>query len=212
MVGHTVGMSRRSRSSRRRRSFDELLAAMRSSDGLFAEEAFAELGEQAAEYLPQLLDAFAAERERPSGLGFWLLELLAESRSEQAFPLYEELLSSNNESYRDGAVLGLEALEKKEARRLLYEHRRRHPGEHTAYVGVVYSTGDRYDGYFDSDEWSGPGRALQPFWWWCCSCGSEGSLHNSEAAASAEARGHTPRVTRGPVPMVTPGGPVRTAD
>lgn len=75
---------------------------------------------------------------------------------------------------------------------------------HTAYVGIVYSTGDRHDGYYGSTEWSGPGRDLRPYWWWCCLCNVDGSLHETEEAAEREARGHTPNVTRGPLPMLLP--------
>jgi len=81
--------------------------------------------------------------------------------------------------------------------------------DHEATVGIVYSTGDRYDGYFSSDDWSGPGRELRPYWWWWCICDADGSLHATEADAEAEARAHTGNVRRGPMPMVMPGGPPR---
>ena len=82
--------------------------------------------------------------------------------------------------------------------------------EHEAYVGVVYSTGDRYDGYFDSADWSGPGRELRPYWWWWCLCDAEGSLHETKAAAEAEAQVHTPSVSRAPMPGILPSGLPRT--
>jgi hypothetical protein len=80
--------------------------------------------------------------------------------------------------------------------------------EHTAVVGRIFSTGDRCDGYYDSDEWSGPGRDLRPFFWWAClSCDSDGSLHTSFEAAADEARAHTPDVREGQLPIVLPGNP-----
>jgi hypothetical protein len=79
--------------------------------------------------------------------------------------------------------------------------------EHRAIVGRIFSTGDRRDGYYDSDEWSGPGRELRPFFWWAClTCDSDGSLHTVFEAAVEEARAHTPDVRHGQLPLVLPGG------
>ena len=84
-------------------------------------------------------------------------------------------------------------------------------GEHTAVVGRVFSTGDRYDGYYDSEEWSGPGRELQPFYWWACmTCDLDGCLHEGIEGATDEALAHTSDVRRGSLPSVLPSGPVRT--
>jgi len=86
-------------------------------------------------------------------------------------------------------------------------------GEHTAVVGQTFSTGDRYDGYYESDEWSGPGRELLPFYWWACmTCDVDGGLHGSLEAAADEARTHTADVRHGTLPAVLPSGPVRTAE
>jgi hypothetical protein len=82
-------------------------------------------------------------------------------------------------------------------------------GEHVAVVGLTFSTGDRYDGYYDSEEWSGPGRDLRPFYWWACmNCDVDGGLHGSLEAATDEARTHTSDVRRGALPSVLPTGPV----
>jgi hypothetical protein len=57
------------------------------------------------------------------GLQCWLLELIGQARSEDAFPLLAAQLHSPDESFRGWAVTGLENLGTKAARRALYQAR-----------------------------------------------------------------------------------------
>ncbi len=84
--------------------------------------------------------------------------------------------------------------------------------EHTVVVGRIFSSGDRYDGYYESDEWSGPGRELRPFYWWACmNCDVDSGLHASLEAATDDALTHTSDVRHGALPSVLPSGPIRVA-
>ena len=64
--------------------------------------------------------AYAVEQDH--GLKCWLLELVGEARSSDALPLLAAELRSDSESLSDWARLGLEKLNTREARRVLWEN------------------------------------------------------------------------------------------
>jgi HEAT repeat protein len=77
---------------------------------------------------PEHLDALVRELgiETDHGLRCWLLELIGETRRPDAVPVLAEYLTSEDESFREWAVAGLQAIDTKEARRMLWEAERRH--------------------------------------------------------------------------------------
>lgn len=89
---------------------------MRGSDPFVAEDAFRDLEADAAHYVSELLEAFRLERDRPGGIGPWLLELLGASKSPRAVPLLESLLSHPDDSYVYWARWGLGEIDTEEAR------------------------------------------------------------------------------------------------
>ncbi|MDX6480388.1 MAG: hypothetical protein QOG85_898 [Gaiellaceae bacterium] len=80
----------------------------------------------AADILPQLIEAFDSESDH--GLRCWLLELIGKARSEDALPILSRELHSGDESIRDWARRGLEQLNTKEARTLLWQDAENHSG------------------------------------------------------------------------------------
>jgi HEAT repeat protein len=77
------------------------------------------LSEHAHEHVERLMLEFRAETRH--GLRCWLLELIGEAQSPQAFPLLLEYVSSDDDSLRGWAIRGLKKLNTKEARRALWE-------------------------------------------------------------------------------------------
>jgi len=105
--------------------FDRCMEMMREHDALTQEDGFHLLLPHAHEYVPQLIAAFEVEKDRgDSGLGFWFLELLAEAKSPEAFPLFAACLRSDHALIRSGAIYGLHKLDTKDARRLLWKRAR----------------------------------------------------------------------------------------
>ena len=95
------------------------MALMRKQNSNLQEEGFHLLLPHAAKFVDELIAEFRAETDQ--GLKCWLLELIGHARSQKAFSFFEEQLSVGNLSYRDWAVKGLEKLNTKESRALLFE-------------------------------------------------------------------------------------------
>lgn len=99
--------------------FRQAMRLMRAEDPQAAEDGFGLLRDIAAEHVQELLDEFSRESE-PS-MRCWLLELIGEARSPQAFARLAAELYSDDESLRDWAHRGLVLLDTREARRLLWQ-------------------------------------------------------------------------------------------
>jgi hypothetical protein len=92
---------------------------MRKHDPQLQEDGFGMLVPIAADVLPQLIEQFDAESDH--GLRCWLLELIGTARSEDALPVLSRELRNEDESIRDWARRGLEQLNTKEARTILWQ-------------------------------------------------------------------------------------------
>jgi HEAT repeats len=103
-------------------TFSQAMRLMRKHDPQLREDGFAMLGPIATDVLPQLIAAF--EEESDHGLRCWLLELIGDSRSESALPVLIRELTSDDESIRGWARRGLEQLDTKEARTILWRDSR----------------------------------------------------------------------------------------
>jgi hypothetical protein len=106
---------------------------MRRRDPQTQEDGFHTLLPLASEHVAHLLTEFDNEHD-DHGLRCWLLELIGHARSEQALPALAEQLWSPDEAMSQRAVRGLQLLDTKEARRLLWQrdqnsplHRSQHP-------------------------------------------------------------------------------------
>jgi len=99
------------------------LAMMRKHDPQVQEDGFGMVKQVAAEHVGDLIAAYRSESGR--GLRCWLLELLGETRSPEALPVLAEALTSADDSIRDWAEVGLQKMDTKEARTLLWH--RKHP-------------------------------------------------------------------------------------
>jgi hypothetical protein len=73
----------------------------------------------APEHVADLISAYA--REEDHGLRCWLLELIGDARSPEALPTLTEALASQDEAIRHCAQTGLQKLDTKEARTLLWQ-------------------------------------------------------------------------------------------
>lgn len=93
---------------------------MRKRNALVAEQGFCELLPRAHEHASELMAAFAQETQH--GVRCWLLELICEARSEQAFDLLCEQAQSEDEAFRVWAVRGLQRLDTHAARKFLFDH------------------------------------------------------------------------------------------
>lgn len=101
--------------------FAKAMRMMRSGDPQAAEDGFLLVQEIAAQHVDELVEEFG--REVRHGKRCWLLELLGEVRSPQLFTLFAAELDSDDESIRWWAQRGLELLDTKDARRLLWQRR-----------------------------------------------------------------------------------------
>jgi HEAT repeat protein len=101
--------------------FEQAMRLMRRRDPQAMEDGFQLLLPHAAEHVEELLAEFAGESDH--GLRCWLLELIGEARSPLALPLLVEQLHNDDESLRDWAIRGLEALDTKPAREQLWRAR-----------------------------------------------------------------------------------------
>lgn len=91
----------------------------RRRDGQTNEDGFHWLQANAAEYVEELINEF----EQTSDLRVWLLELIGEARSSNAFPFFAKYLQSNDWGIRKWVIIGLKKLNTKEARTLLWKAR-----------------------------------------------------------------------------------------
>jgi hypothetical protein len=101
--------------------FDRCMRMMRSSDPQLQEDGFHSLLPHAADFVPELIEAFEAEADH--GLKCWLLELIGEARSGDAFKLLAAQLRGRDEALRYWAIRGLESLGDERSRRLLWDAR-----------------------------------------------------------------------------------------
>lgn len=101
--------------------FERAMRLMRRHDPQAMEDGFHLLLPHVAEHVEELLAEFADESDH--GLRCWLLELIGEARSPLALPLLAEQLWNDDESLRDRAIRGLEALDSKPAREHLWRAR-----------------------------------------------------------------------------------------
>lgn len=103
--------------------FTRGVAMMRKRDRQVQEDGFEIVKRVAAEHVADLVAAYEAEFDH--GLRCWLLELIGETRSPAAIPILAEALADKDDSIRDWAKAGLEKVNAKEARNLLWH--REHP-------------------------------------------------------------------------------------
>lgn len=99
--------------------FEECLRMMRKHSKEIQEDGYHHLMTHAAEFVNQLMDQFQIEEDR--GIRWWLLELIGEAKSPEAFPLLVECLRSDDQYLRQRAIWGLLKLDTKDARRVLWE-------------------------------------------------------------------------------------------
>jgi hypothetical protein len=101
--------------------FDQCMRMMKGSDPQMQEDGFHSLLPHAADFVPALIEAFEAEADH--GLKCWLLELIGEARSGDAFGLLAAQLRGSDEALRYWAIRGLESLGDERSRRLLWDAR-----------------------------------------------------------------------------------------
>jgi hypothetical protein len=92
---------------------------MRKHDPQVQEEGFHSLLPRAAEFVDDLLEDF--RREADHGLKCWFLQLIGEARNSKAFKVLCEEVNSPDESLRDWAIIGLQQLGTRDARRALFD-------------------------------------------------------------------------------------------
>lgn len=97
-------------------NFGRSLELMRSRDPQLREDGFGLLGPLACAYIEELI----TEYRHPDTVDrYWILELIADSGSDQAFDLLVEALDHEREDFRWRAARALQNF--KEGRRLLFE-------------------------------------------------------------------------------------------
>lgn len=92
---------------------------MRKRDPQLREDGFQMMRRIAGQHVDELIEEFHVERDH--GLRCWLLELIGEARSDRAFDLRTTQLYRDDEMLRVWAVRGLELLDTREARRVLWQ-------------------------------------------------------------------------------------------
>ena len=100
--------------------FKRCMAMMRKHNPQTQEDGFYFLHSRANEYIDELIIEFRDETKN-FGLRWWLLELIGEARSPKAFDVLVQYLDAEDESLRFWAIRGLEKLNTKEAREILWE-------------------------------------------------------------------------------------------
>jgi hypothetical protein len=101
--------------------FQRCMWMMRRHNPQTQEEGFGALRPRAREHVQELIHEFRTENDH--GLRCWLLELIGDAESEDTFEILAEQLRGPDPAFRSWAILGLERLESKAARRLLWEAR-----------------------------------------------------------------------------------------
>jgi hypothetical protein len=74
----------------------------------------------AKDHVPELMAEF--ERETDHGLRCWLLELIGEAQSVEAFDLLCGCAQSADEGFSSWAIRGLQNLDTKQSRTFLFQH------------------------------------------------------------------------------------------
>lgn len=100
-------------------TFRAAMSLMRKHDPQLREDGFHMLLPVASDVLPQLIEEYESESDH--GLRCWLLELIGAARSTDALPILSQELRSDGESIQGWARRGLEELDTKEARTLLWQ-------------------------------------------------------------------------------------------
>ncbi|MEV6903941.1 HEAT repeat domain-containing protein [Amycolatopsis sp. NPDC051372] len=103
-------------------TFETALRMMRRHDPHTQEEGFQLLLAEVEDHVKELI----AEFERATqdiGLRRWLLELLGEAAAPEALPVFAAQLDSHDEALRSWALRGLERLDTREARTVLWRAR-----------------------------------------------------------------------------------------
>lgn len=101
--------------------FMKCMEMMRSRDPQTQEDGFHRLLPHASEHVGELIAAFHSETD--FGLRCWLLELVDEAKSEEAYEFLAQHLRSEVEGFRYRAMMGLKDLDTKQSRTLLWEAR-----------------------------------------------------------------------------------------
>lgn len=100
--------------------FEECLALMRKRDPQLAEDGFHYLLPRVRAHLPELMQIFQTEESH--AVRCWILELIGEARSMDAFPLLCKEAVSEDESFQNWGIIGLKLLDTKDARRFLFQN------------------------------------------------------------------------------------------
>ena len=100
--------------------FERALRLMRRHDPQLAEDGLQRLSEIARAHVDELIVEFG--RETDHGLRCWLLELIGQARSPQSFDVLVAQLQGEDEALRDWAERGLQLLDTKESRRVLWQY------------------------------------------------------------------------------------------
>lgn len=93
--------------------FKKCMELMRENDHQLQEDGFHFLLPHSKKYIKELIHEF--KNENNHGIKCWLLELIGESKSLESFEILIENLSSESDSLRDWAILGLKNLNTKKA-------------------------------------------------------------------------------------------------
>src|SRR5262245_25963479 len=95
------------------------MTLMRKRSAQDREDGFHAMRARARDHVWELMNEF--RREADHGLRCWLMELIGEARSEEAFAFMCEWVDSSDESLRDWAIRGMAKLDTKSARSFLFE-------------------------------------------------------------------------------------------
>jgi HEAT repeat protein len=112
--------------------FQECLRMMRKRDPETFEDGFYRLVPYAREYVHELMAEFC--NETGPDIRWALLELIGYAKSPEALPLLVEVLHGDNDDLRGWAIRGLQDLDTKEARQVLWDaglHPDQRPGART---------------------------------------------------------------------------------
>ncbi|TCM38896.1 HEAT repeat domain-containing protein [Kribbella sp. VKM Ac-2568] len=101
------------------------MSLMRKHDPQLQEDGFGLVQEVAAERLDDLIAAYGVEQDH--GMKCWLLELIGEVRTPAALPVLSNAPTGQDQLLRDWARRGLELLNTKEARTLLWQEQQDQP-------------------------------------------------------------------------------------
>ena len=101
--------------------FKKCMKMMRDDDPWIREDGFHWLLPNASDHVHELIEAFQPEEE--IGLRCWLMELIDNAMSEDAFEFLSEQLRSNSPQFQKKAMRGLKHLNTKESRTLLWDAR-----------------------------------------------------------------------------------------